>query len=186
MPLTFARFLTLHQPWATLMALGIKSIETRGWETSYRGPVIIQAGASIPSYLGLGRKGKLRLGGYEIEKDGPGQMLLRGPIAHPYRLPFGAAVAVADLVDVVPTATYADIGDHRGQRRIPGLVTPDGAHLIRDISDQLPYGDFTVGRYAWFFDNVRALREPIPMKGALGLLPAPAGLLAEVNEQIAA
>ncbi len=32
--------LTPHQPWASLMAWGVKTIETRGWATAYRGPLV--------------------------------------------------------------------------------------------------------------------------------------------------
>lgn len=35
--------LTLTQPWATLVALGIKKVETRSWSTPYRGPLLIHA-----------------------------------------------------------------------------------------------------------------------------------------------
>jgi len=38
------RVLTLWEPWATLMALGEKRIETRSWATKYRGPLAIHAG----------------------------------------------------------------------------------------------------------------------------------------------
>ena len=37
------RALTIWQPWASLMCLGIKRIETRGWATRYRGPLVIHA-----------------------------------------------------------------------------------------------------------------------------------------------
>jgi hypothetical protein len=37
--------LTLHQPWASLIAYELKTIETRSWTTSYRGPIAIHAGA---------------------------------------------------------------------------------------------------------------------------------------------
>lgn len=33
--------ISLHQPWANLVASGEKSIETRTWKTSYRGPIVI-------------------------------------------------------------------------------------------------------------------------------------------------
>ena len=36
--------LTLYQPWATLVAIGAKKIETRSWSTPYRGPLAIHAG----------------------------------------------------------------------------------------------------------------------------------------------
>ena len=35
--------LTLRQPWATLVAIGAKKIETRSWRTKYRGPLLIHA-----------------------------------------------------------------------------------------------------------------------------------------------
>ena len=35
--------LTLWQPWATLIAIGAKGIETRSWFTHYRGPLAIHA-----------------------------------------------------------------------------------------------------------------------------------------------
>ena len=38
--------LTIKQPYATLVARGIKNIENRTWYTSYRGPVYIHAGAA--------------------------------------------------------------------------------------------------------------------------------------------
>ena len=33
--------LTLYQPYATAIALGLKKYETRSWATSYRGPLAI-------------------------------------------------------------------------------------------------------------------------------------------------
>lgn len=37
--------LTIHQPWATLVAIAAKRYETRSWRTDYRGPLAIHAGA---------------------------------------------------------------------------------------------------------------------------------------------
>ena len=39
--------ITLKQPWATLVAEGIKKYEFRTWKTNYRGIVLIHAGAGI-------------------------------------------------------------------------------------------------------------------------------------------
>lgn len=35
--------LSLKQPWASMVANGTKTIETRSWRTSYRGPLAIHA-----------------------------------------------------------------------------------------------------------------------------------------------
>src|SRR3982751_1322426 len=40
--------LTLTQPWATLVAIGAKRIETRSWSTTYRGEVAIHAAKGFP------------------------------------------------------------------------------------------------------------------------------------------
>jgi hypothetical protein len=36
--------ITIRQPWANLVAQGLKTVETRNWKTSYRGPLAIHAG----------------------------------------------------------------------------------------------------------------------------------------------
>lgn len=41
------KVLTLKQPWATLVAEGIKKYEFRTWKTNYRGKILIHAGAGI-------------------------------------------------------------------------------------------------------------------------------------------
>lgn len=41
------KIITLKQPWATLVAEGIKNIEFRSWKTNYRGKILIHAGIGI-------------------------------------------------------------------------------------------------------------------------------------------
>lgn len=40
--------ITLTQPWATLVAIEAKRIETRSWYTNYRGPLAIHAAKGFP------------------------------------------------------------------------------------------------------------------------------------------
>lgn len=42
--------LSLTQPWAQLIAVGAKSIETRSWYTGYRGPLLIHAAKGFPKW----------------------------------------------------------------------------------------------------------------------------------------
>lgn len=42
--------LSLTQPWATAIMLGVKTIETRSWSTNYRGIIAIHAAAGFPKY----------------------------------------------------------------------------------------------------------------------------------------
>jgi activating signal cointegrator 1 len=180
--------LTLHQPWASLIALGHKSIETRSWSTKYRGPLAIHAGASVPPYA------RGRVGEFDVDKDNPRgtspAYLLRGPIAWPYRLPLGAVVATCYLVDVVRITSWATLDGPPAWAAhmipLPGADVPrmilvrdatGAAEAIRDdgplpeeidATPQLPYGDFTPGRFAWLLDHVQRI-EPVPAKGHQGL-----------------
>lgn len=161
--------ISLWQPWATLIALGAKTIETRSWQTSYRGPIAIHAAKRL-----TGRRGEvLELGEYSIERDAAG-LLLRGPIAHPYRLPLGAVVATATLVDCVPMRRMPE------NRRIdasPSLwLDSDVAFLLhRDpartgsVRHQTPYGHFEPGRWAWILDDIDPIKQPVPARGRQGL-----------------
>lgn len=45
---TAMKALTLTQPWATLVAIGAKRVETRSWTTNYRGPLAIHAAKGFP------------------------------------------------------------------------------------------------------------------------------------------
>ena len=38
--------ISLLQPWASLVVMGAKTIETRSWQTAYRGPLLIHASRS--------------------------------------------------------------------------------------------------------------------------------------------
>jgi hypothetical protein len=42
--------LSLTQPWASAIALGIKQWETRSWPTSYRGEILIHASKGFPKW----------------------------------------------------------------------------------------------------------------------------------------
>ena len=43
------KVIVIRQPWAWLIVQGFKDIENRTWQTQYRGPLLIQASAGLPS-----------------------------------------------------------------------------------------------------------------------------------------
>lgn len=88
---TFAlQALTVYQPWAQALALGIKSIETRSWPTRHRGLLAIHAG----SYIFPGNKYCQDL--LDNIKDIGGDI---APLAGISDWPRGAIIAVGRLVD---------------------------------------------------------------------------------------
>ena len=44
------RALSLTEPWATLVAIEAKRIETRSWQTGYRGELLIHAAKNYPGW----------------------------------------------------------------------------------------------------------------------------------------
>ena len=131
--------LSLHQPWATLVAIGAKCIETRSWNTLYRGPVAIHASARyISANKGISFISPFR------------QALQEGGYDDPTVLPLGCVIAVAELV------ACNRIGGLPGFDRLPG-------------EPELSFGDYSVRRFMWKLVNVKRLPLPIPAKGMLGL-----------------
>ncbi len=75
-------------------------------------------------------------------------------LAHGYEsidhLPLGAALCVVDLVDVVPADLVAK-------------------QLQAARADELLFGNYAPGRFAWKLENVRRFPEPVPARGRQGL-----------------
>ena len=149
---------TLTAPYGTLIAIAAtrpelgKRIETRSWATAYRGPL------AIHQAKGLGPVGG-KQGLMELCRRDPFRptLLAAGYLGTP-ALPLGAIVATCELVDCV------FIGYEWPQNQ---LVSQRSRHILTD--QERAFGDYTPGRYAWLLTNIRALPEPIPCKGALGL-----------------
>jgi hypothetical protein len=150
------KVLTLTQPWATLVAIGAKRIETRSWSTSYRGPLLIHAAAGLGPVGGF--KGLVRQCRYDpfksVLRDAGAAGLISEYIDD---YPRGAIVAVAELCYCQPMPDDGSIGwNFNGNEWV--------------ITDQeRAFGDYTPGRFAWLLADVRPLATPIPAKGALGL-----------------
>lgn len=82
------RALSIRQPWAWLIVHGHKDVENRSWPTSYRGPLIIHASATVArSYYEEAAAEVERSFGITVP-----------PLAQIER---GGVVGMADLVDCV-------------------------------------------------------------------------------------
>ena len=154
--------LTLTQPYATLLSIGVKTIETRNWSTPHRGWVAIHAAKTMPAWA-------REL--CEQDEDFFNPLLDAGYLRSGVDLPFGAIVAVANLHRVGVIS------------RKPGAVYVAGRDLPVSVMDQC-YGDFTPGRFGWVFTNVRRLSEPIPCRGMLGLFELPPDVLAQIKATV--
>lgn len=149
--------LSLWQPWASLMQIGAKTIETRSWYTNYRGPLLIcstKGGLSKRDLVWTLNQNKAALKKPLISKfeeitvkNWSGKEVLIPS------LPLGKALCIVDLVDVIPTDEVDFSSDDYN------------AH-------EYVFGDYSEGRFAWITKNRRPI-EPIPITGRQGLFNVP-------------
>jgi activating signal cointegrator 1 len=116
--------LSLWQPWASLIAIGSKSVETRSWATSYRGWLAIHASKKWSKSI------------FDLVRSEPYHSCLcsapgSGHSEKGTAMVRGAIVAVARLVDVRSTNEFQP-----------------------DSEIELAFGDYSPDRYAWLLEDV--------------------------------
>jgi hypothetical protein len=170
--------LTLTQPWASLVSLGMKKIETSSWSTPYRGLLLIHAGAGLGPVGG--KKGLQRL----CDRVEFANALWHAGVrkGEPPNdswadvLPLGAIIAVCKL-DCVSTNEIHP----RWWRQYYG------GRRWEMTEQEWAFGDYSrepKPRYAWLLADVQALPEPVPCKGALGLWQPDAATMDAVRRQV--
>lgn len=147
--------ITVRQPWATLLTIGAKRIETRSWNTKHEGRLLIHAGLAMPCRIGQ----RVALGeDWEVERDRSGLLLRGRRLGWPYRLPMGAVIGSVNIIYTRSTNS-------------PEYAPPDS---------DIPLGDHSPGRWGWYTDSLsQRFPKPIPYTGALGLWEFPDDLLPE-------
>jgi hypothetical protein len=141
--------LTLTQPWATLVAISAKKIETRSWSTPYRGPLAIHAAKGFPldarDFAGCRFVNHfLVTAGYATADRNAG-------------LPTGCVVATCHLANCLPV----EVVDN--SRNVWGVSLPPLSEQER------AFGNYDRGRFAWILEDIKPLPEPLPARGAFGL-----------------
>jgi len=150
------RAITLYQPWATLIALGLKRFETRHWATTWRGEIAIHAGAARTDWNKLQRElAHYRSGQYTCGNGSLADVYFRyqtGLLPNGLRLnepmPFSAVLCIVKIVDCIP-------------------MTPD--FIIGQTREERAVGGWAPGRYAWQLEMVEQFAQPIPAKGGQGI-----------------
>jgi activating signal cointegrator 1 len=144
--------LTVRQPFAQAIALGIKRFETRSWDYGHRALLAIHAG-KFSGDQACFRRHQEAFGsaGFPEWDD----------------LPKAAVIAVVEVAEVLETVELVFRGEITDKGRTLG-VTPLEVAL----------GNWEPGGKAWRLSRVRRLRAPIPARGLRKLFTwqPPAGL----------
>lgn len=140
--------LTLWQPWATLVAMGAKRIETRSWVTAYRGDIAIHSAAKLPAkWLGSSRHSPqfrdYLADIFNVRRDSDERTGLHVDDAI-RALPYGKVLCVVELMGVQSTGNLFE----------------------EEITDmEKCFGNYEQGRYAWFLNRRHVFEPPISAKG---------------------
>jgi len=152
-----SRALSLWQPWASLVACGLKTIETRTYPTRVRGPFVVCAALRSNRH-----EEQQILDWLALALPACGRAWPTGLPKVARDLPRGVAVATADLVTCRPLA-WPDM------RASGGALLPDSDDVM-DFDDRLRLGIpcFAVeGRWAWALDRIQRT-PPVPVRGKQG------------------
>lgn len=151
--------LTLWQPWGALVELGYKLVETRSWQTSYRGPLAIHTAKREPR--DWQRPGHLIRGiGGRRYGEPPTPHALIAPIrGEAIPLYLGCIVATCELAGCFPTEAVRFVPLVEGHWRILPGPSIEISEMEREV------GDFRRGRFVWLLRNVEQLARPIPARG---------------------
>ena len=128
--------ITIMQPFATLITIGVKHYETRSWTTKYRGDLLIHAGKG-EDYLFLCDREPFK------------------SILNLYDLPLGSIIGKVTLEDCIKVKRSDMCIDN-------SAILENGVKIEKD---EYAFGDYTEGRYAWKLANIQKFKEPIPVKG---------------------
>jgi hypothetical protein len=163
--------LSLHQPWASLLAHGKKRVETRSWAIKHRGPLLIHAAKRWTPDEGYVAADPLW---FRPALESIGITLTPDDAAceRAWGLPLGAIVGRVNVVDCVPTAFVRDSlsltphiaeGEYEGKR-----------WKCLDIGmRERAFGDYSTGRVAFLCSDFVPFAAPVPFRGAQGLFDVP-------------
>jgi len=169
------RIITLWQPWATLIALGLKQYETRSWATSYRGKLAIHAAKRPMKHDELMLVSKSLPSSHHALMQQFWQASLRDTPTMK-RVPLGAIVAIVELKNCWRMIDHID-----NLQAVPSSVIIDTNTVLEKA-----VGDWQHGRYAWRLEDIQPLLHPVPFKGGQGLRKLDdAAVLSAIASQLA-
>jgi hypothetical protein len=148
--------LTLTEPWASLVVDGEKEWETRYWPTRYRGQLLIQAAKGFPSdarAVCYEEPFKSALTRRQNLDDYRRSMLFYDPVEFLWK-DCGKIIGVVSLVDTARTEKVREALEAVGNSR---------------ALQELQFGGYADGRWAFRFEKPRRFNEPVPVRGALGI-----------------
>jgi hypothetical protein len=138
------KIISLLQPWATLLVQGHKRVETRSWNTKYRGPIFIHASGTL---------NKKTEGMTPFERASSNDHFIRC-VTRPYMMEFGKIIGMVNIDECL---------------KIHRTYAPPQEYLEMLTPQELAFGNYEVDRYMWFCSGAVEFKRPMPFKGERGV-----------------
>ena len=151
------KVISILQPWASLVVMGLKKIETRSWNTNYRGPLLIHASQ--------GKKKEAMSLFNEWKKSFLYNSEFRGIAFND--LPFGAIIGKVNVAETFATNNIYVI--QNGICNHDTFIELDNGSDYALSAQELAFGDYSNGRYGWLLSDPVKFDVPHPAKGSLNL-----------------
>lgn len=150
--------LTVYHPFSELIAFREKTNETRSWYTPYRGPLAIHVAASRrPWHMDLAFKEPFFSALKPLHREFTNT---KGKKSIGMRLHLEQIITICNLTDCFYIAKDGLFKfDPKAKIKIGELVSP------LPTGNELAFGDYTPGRFAWVLKDVHQLKVPIQVRG---------------------
>lgn len=162
------KVISLLQPWASLVVMGAKKIETRSWNTKFRGEILIHAS----------KKWNAELSNLAEQPPFWDFMKEYWPSEEQYtpfsKLPLGAIIGKVTIEHTIISELVKE-GHHFHY----------GSSKRWDFTEQeIAFGDYGSGRYGWLLSDPVKFEKPVTCKGALNLWNCPEDTLRQIADNL--
>jgi len=136
--------ISLIQPWATLVVIGAKKIETRSWNTSHRGEILIHASKKMTGeYKRLCQEEPFKTSLKDVDE-----------------LPLGRIIGKVNILGTASTDAFGLMSTG-----IPLKKT----YSKKDWDIELAFGDYSPGRFGWLLSDPVSFTNHYPINGSMSL-----------------
>ncbi len=140
----YMKAITIMQPWAKLIVLGVKAIETKTWSTTYRGRMLIHANSTNR---------------YAIQLSG--NSLVKNQVGHWNGLYYGHIIGSVHLDNILEI----DMKQYLAEKKSGHLF----ASLPPDPAMEMVPVNYTGQLYTWLLSNPQEFKNPVVAKGKIKL-----------------
>lgn len=127
------KVISLMQPWATLVVIGAKKIETRSWNTKHRGEILIHASKKMTRAQRVLADSVPFIDAFDHEDVD--------------ELHLGCIIGKVEIVETVPSEILNERLNEKANIFNSGFLFPNKPQM------ELAFGDYSPGRYGWLLSN---------------------------------